>query len=72
MKNEYEALLLKLNQMTNILSEKDEKIETQRAEITNLRRKNFDFRQKMVELEDKTKSDKPDEINSMVSAQMAM
>lgn len=48
MKNEYEALLMKMNQMNKILTEKDQKIEQQRAEITNLRRKNFDFRSKMV------------------------
>ena len=57
--------------MTKILTEKDQKIETQRAEITNLRKKNFDFRSKMVTLEEKSK-EKPDEINSMASVQMAM
>lgn len=35
--------------------EKDAKIEQQRAEITNLRKKNFEFRSKNQELQDSIK-----------------
>jgi len=55
MRNEHEALLCKMNQMAKILKEKDMKIETQRAEITNLRKKNFDFRAKLLPLEERQK-----------------
>lgn len=36
--------------MNKIIKEKDSVIEKQRAEITNLRKKNFDFRSKVTEL----------------------
>ena len=38
-----------------ILKEKDGVIEKQRTEITNLRKKNFEFRSKVTELQDKEK-----------------
>ena len=38
--------------------EKDKKIETQRTEITNLRKKNFEFRSQLQELKDKNKEKK--------------
>jgi hypothetical protein len=58
--------------MHKILLEKDSKIEQQRAEITNLRKKNFDFRQKMVLLEEKAHSGNGNEMEAMASLQMAM
>ena len=39
--------------------------------MTNLRKKNFDFRSKVIQLEEKSKK-KPDEVDSMASMQMAM
>ena len=41
------------------MKEKDDQIESQRAEITNLRKKNFDFRSKLQNLEEKRPSKKP-------------
>lgn len=35
--------------------EKDKKIEAQRTDITNLRKKNFEFRSKIQELKDESK-----------------
>lgn len=40
-----------------ILKEKDTMINKQRTDLTNLRKKNFDFRSKITELEDKAKND---------------
>jgi len=42
-----------MTQMTKILHEKETKIEQQRAEMTNLRKKNFDFKAKLMKLEEK-------------------
>ena len=61
--------------MTKIMKEKDEKIEGQRAEITNLRKKNFDFKAKMVKISEKSSEQKKggaSEIDAMASMQMAM
>ena len=38
------------------MKEKDMKVEEQRAEITNLRKKNFEFRSKYQELQDQMKA----------------
>jgi len=38
--------------MKKIIVEKDSKIDTMRDQMTNLRNKNFDFRAKIMELED--------------------
>lgn len=43
-----------------MMKEKDNKIESQQREITNLRKKNFDFRARIMELEDKAKDKKED------------
>lgn len=40
------------------MKEKDNTIIKQRTDLTNLRKKNFDFRSKITELEDKVKNDK--------------
>ena len=42
------------------MKEKDSKIESQQREITSLRKKNFDFRARIMELEDKAKDQKED------------
>jgi len=59
MKNELQNLIAKMSAMNNIMKEKDDQIESQRAEITNLRKKNFDFRSKLQNLEENRPSKKP-------------
>ena len=44
-----------------MIQEKDSKIEAQQREMTSLRKKNFDFRARIMELEDKAKDSKKDE-----------
>ena len=41
-----------------LLTEKDKVIENQRTDLTNLRKKNFEFRSKIQELEDAKKDDR--------------
>lgn len=41
--------------MEKIIKEKDITIEKQRDEITNLRKKNFEFRSKITDMDDKMK-----------------
>lgn len=43
--------------MEKIIKDKDAMINKQRTDLTNLRKKNFDFRSKITELEDKAKND---------------
>lgn len=44
--------------MKKVIVDKDHKIETQRAEMTGLRAKNFEFRSKIQEIQDKAKENK--------------
>lgn len=50
--------------MAKIINEKDMKIESQQRDITQLRKKNFDFRAKLMEVEDKAKEKKRAESKS--------
>ena len=43
--------------LLQIIKDKDATIQKQRTDLTNLRKKNFDFRSKITELEDKAKND---------------
>ena len=43
--------------MKKVVSEKDNKIETMQTQMTNLKKKNFEFRSKIMELEDKLKTE---------------
>jgi len=47
--------------MTKMIQEKDGKIESQTREMTSLRKKNFDFRARIMELEDKAKDTKKED-----------
>jgi hypothetical protein len=40
-----------------VLKEKDNKIEKQQAEITSLRKKNFEFRSRITDLEDRARAE---------------
>lgn len=42
--------------MKDIITEKDSKIEKQSTEMTNLRKKNFEFRSKIQELQDEARA----------------
>lgn len=44
--------------MKTVITDKDNKIESQRAEMTGLRAKNFEFRSKIQEIQDKAKESK--------------
>lgn len=62
-KNTIFQCLLWLNQMlilhiyVQIIKDKDTTINKQRTDLTNLRKKNFDFRSRITELEDKARND---------------
>ena len=55
---EIDRLNSQISQMKKVIIEKDHKIETQRAEMTGLRAKNFEFRSKIQEIQDKVKENK--------------
>ena len=44
--------------MKKVVEEKDIKIDTMQTQMTNLKKKNFEFRSKIVELEDQIKKEK--------------
>lgn len=46
-----------MKEMEKILKEKDVQIQKQRSDLTSLRQKNFKFRSRITELEDKAKVD---------------
>jgi peptidoglycan hydrolase CwlO-like protein len=43
--------------MKKVVTEKDNKIETMQSQMTNLKSKNFEFRSKIMELEDQLKKE---------------
>lgn len=57
LRSELQKMHEKMKQMEKIIKDKDNTINKQRTDLTNLRKKNFDFRSKITELEDKAKHD---------------
>ena len=57
LKSEMQKLQDKMKQMEKILKDKDKVIDKQRTDLTNLRKKNFEFRSRITEMEDKTRND---------------
>lgn len=49
--------MLILHIYVQIIKDKDTTINKQRTDLTNLRKKNFDFRSRITELEDKARND---------------
>lgn len=57
LRSELQKMKEKMVLMEKIVKDKDAMISKQRTDLTNLRKKNFDFRSKITELEDKAKND---------------
>lgn len=55
---EIDRLNQQISRMKTVITDKDQKIEQQRAEMTGLRAKNFEFRSKIQEIQDKAKENK--------------
>lgn len=55
---EIDRLNQQISRMKTVITDKDNKIESQRAEMTGLRAKNFEFRSKIQEIQDKAKESK--------------
>ena len=57
LKSEMQKLQDKMKQMEKIMKDKDKVIDKQRTDLTNLRKKNFEFRSRITEMEDKARND---------------
>lgn len=65
---EIDRLNQQISRMKEVIVDKDHKIETQRAEITGLRAKNFEFRSKIQDVQDKAKESKKEQRQDGIDA----